>query len=290
MDKKRPLVQRILIIFLLLFISQTSDAKSTNKNKFIKEYEEITKSIKENNNKRTKQTYEQFSKLKKKYDLDKVSNKKLTAYISFYICEGAYRYDSSDLELAASKCKEADTLYKKAGLYNKPKSSEKYIAHMAGQLYAWSYYYSNNNDYYKLAKKYSDTIIENSKLNSKKFDNFLTSAFKNKVIIFRVRLNLKKALKNQEKVLESLGCFLNRTELKKNFLKRCADENSDYSTLLMDTGINENYEKAEKILKKIIKFENEDEINIYTKNSVRSGLYQFYIYKRNYDEAEKIYL
>ena len=127
MDKKRPLVQRILIIFLLLFISQTSDAKSTNKNKFIKEYEEITKSIKENNNKRTKQTYEQFSKLKKKYDLDKVSSKKLTAYISFYICEGAYRYDSSDLELAASKCKEADTLYRKAGLYNKPKSSEKYI-------------------------------------------------------------------------------------------------------------------------------------------------------------------
>ena len=51
-----------------------------------------------------------------------------------------------------------------------------------------------------LAKKYSDTIIENSKLNSKKFDNFLTSAFKNKVLIHRVRLNLKKALKNQEKV------------------------------------------------------------------------------------------
>ena len=87
--------------------------------------------------------------------------------------------------------------------------------------------------------------------------------------------------------MESLGCFQKRSKLKKKFLKRCALENSDYSVLLMDTGIPENYEKAGKILEKIIKFEDEDDIDINTKNSSRNGLYQFYIYKRNYDEAEK---
>ena len=65
MDKRWLLTSKIIIIFFLLTFAETSIAKSTNKNKFIKEYEEITKSIKENNNKRTKQTYEQFSKLKK---------------------------------------------------------------------------------------------------------------------------------------------------------------------------------------------------------------------------------
>jgi CHAT domain-containing protein len=290
MDKKKIVLTFLFYIFSIFILTEDTKAKSLDKKKFIKEYDKIVKSIKKNNNKRTKVTYQEFSKLEKKYDLEKINSKKRIAYLNFYICEGAYRYDSSDLELAASKCKKADTLYRKARLYNsneKSKSTELYIAHMAGQLYAWSYYYSNSDNYYKLAKKYSNKIIESSKLNSKKFDNFLTSAFKNKVIIFRVRLNLKKALKYQKKVLESLGCFLKRSELKKNFLKRCTDENSDYSTLLMDTGIDENYDKAEKILKKIIKFENEDEINIYTKNNARNGLYQFYIYKRNYDEAEK---
>ncbi len=287
MDKRWFLISKIIIIILLLTSAETSIAKSTNKNKFIKEYDQILKSIKENKSKRTKQTYEQFIKLKEKYDLEQINSKKRIAFLSFFICEGAYKYDSSDLELAASKCKKADTLYKKAGLYNRSKSNEMYIAHMAGALYSWSYYYSNNDNYYKLAKKYSNKIIENSKLNSKKFDNFLTSAFKNKVIIYRARLNLKKAIKNQEKVLDSLGCFQKRSKIKKNFLKRCAIENSDYSMLLMDTGITENYEKAGKILSTIISFEKEDNVDINTKNAVRAGLYQFYIYKRNYDEAEK---
>lgn len=287
MDKRWFLLSKIIIIILLLTSAETSIAKSTNKNKFIKEYDQILKSIKENKSKRTKQTYEQFIKLKEKYDLEQINSKKRIAFLSFFICEGAYKYDSSDLELAASKCKKADTLYKKAGLYNRSKSNEMYIAHMAGALYSWSYYYSNNDNYYKLAKKYSNKIIENSKLNSKKFDNFLTSAFKNKVIIYRARLNLKKAIKNQEKVLDSLGCFQKRSKIKKNFLKRCAIENSDYSMLLMDTGITENYEKAGKILSTIISFEKEDNVDINTKNAVRAGLYQFYIYKRNFDEAEK---
>lgn len=287
MDKPWFLTSKIIILILLLTSAETSIAKSTNKNKFIKEYDQILKSIKENKKKRTKQTYEEFIKLNEKYDIEQINAKKRIAFLSFFICEGAYKYDSSDLELAASKCKKADTLYKNAGLYNRSKSNEMYIAHMAGALYSWSYYYSNNDDYYKLAKKYSNKIIENSKLKSKKFDNFLTGAFKNKVIIYRARLNLKKALKNQEKVLDSLGCFQNRSEIEKKFLRRCADENSDYSVLLMDTGIEENYKKAEKILSKIIKFENKDDINIFTKNSARTGLYQYYINQRNYDEAEK---
>lgn len=290
MDKKKFVFSFLFYIFSIFILTEDTKAKSLDKKKFIKEYDKIVKSIKKNNNKRTKVTYQEFSKLEKKYDLEKINSKKRIAYLNFYICEGAYRYDSSDLELAASKCKKADILYRKARLYNvneKSKSTELYIAHMAGQLYAWSYYYSNNNDYYKLAKKYSNKIIENSKLNSKKFDNFLTGAFKNKVIIYRVRLNLKKALKNQEKVLESLGCFKKRSKLKKNFLERCAVENSDYSILLMDTGVAENYDKAGKILSTIIKFEDEDNVDIFTKNSVRTGLYQFNIYKRNYDEAEK---
>ena len=244
MDKPWFLTSKIIILILLLTSAETSIAKSTNKNKFVKQYDEIVKSIKENNNKRTKQTYQQFSKLEEIYDLEQINSKKRIAFLNFYLCEGAYKYDSSDLEVAASKCRKADTLYRKAGLYNaneKSKSMEFYIAHMAGQLYSWSYYYTNNDDYYKLARKYSNKILENPKFKRKKFNNFVTSAFKNKVILYRSKLNLKRALKNQEKVLESLGCFQNRSELEKKFLRRCADENSDYSVLLMDTGIAENY-------------------------------------------------
>ena len=62
MDKKRPLVQRILIIFLLLFISQTSDAKSTSGSKFLKSYKKIEKMFEQlgTNKRMTKNIYNNF--------------------------------------------------------------------------------------------------------------------------------------------------------------------------------------------------------------------------------------
>jgi len=290
MDKKRPLVERILIIFLLLFISQTSDAKSTDKKKFLKEYDEIDKLIKENNYKRTKKTFKLFSDLEKKYDLTKIKSKRRIAFLYFNICEGKIIFSEIiNYKVTAKVCEKAYILNAEAGVYKNKNAKwlEMYLTDSLAQIYTQHYSISNEKKSLLKANQYTNKILENSEIKKKNYSFHYENALKNKVFIYRAKLNIKKAIEYQEKVLNYLGCNKIRSDLTKNFLQKCAVHNSDYAHLLTEIGTPEVYEKVKKIFETIINYENEDDIDVYTKNAARTGLFLYYKSKGNYDEAEK---
>ena len=170
MDKKRPLVERILIIFLLLFISQTSDAKSTDKKKFLKEYDEIDKLIKENNYKRTKKTFKLFSDLEKKYDLTKIKSKRRIAFLYFNICEGKIIFSEIiNYKVTAKVCEKAYILNAEAGVYKNKNAKwlEMYLTDSLAQIYTQHYSISNEKKSLLKANQYTNKILENSKIKKK---------------------------------------------------------------------------------------------------------------------------
>ena len=104
---------------------------------------------------------------------------------------------------------------------------------------SWRYYLYGDKKDLRVAKKY----IERNKIlkKSDKFQDIYINNLKNQSILYRANLNIKKAIKNHEDILNALNCFNSREVQKKERL--CDEEKLNYSVLLMDTG-------KEKILKR----------------------------------------
>ena len=290
MDKRWFLASKIIIIFFLLTFPEISGAKSTDKKQFLKEYDKIDKLIKENNYKRTKKTFKLFSELEKKYDLTKIKSKQKIAFLYFNICEGKINFSEIiNHEVTAKVCEKAYILNSKAGVYKikNAKWLEMYLIDSVAQAYTQHYFISNDKKSLLKANQYTDKILENLEIKKKNYNAHYVNALKNKVFIYKAKLNIKKAIEYQEKIFNYLGCNKTRSELTKSFLQECAIQNSDYAHLLTEIGTPEVYEKVKKILENIIMYENEDDIDVYTKNAARTGLFLYYKNKRNFDEAEK---
>ena len=287
MDKQKFILSLFFVISSLILIFENSEAKSKNKGNFLKDYEKVVEILSENNHKNSKEIYYLFSNIEKKYDLLNSNFSKIRiGTVYYYICDGMQKYDGAQIKLlsAAETCKKSYDNYKKAGVFNgkKNKYIETTISELAGTMYTYGYYYTNKKEYLRLANKFNDIVLKSK---PEKFSKTYTQALKNKVIIYRAQLKIDKALEYSELVLKEFGCFKNRNEQK--YLSRCADEKSDYSIILMDTGLDSNYEYAAKYFKEIIKYELIDNYNIATRNSARVGLHQYYTRKRNFEEAEK---
>ena len=70
---------------------------------------------------------------------------------------------------------------------------------------AWRYYIYGDKKDLRVAKKY----IERNKVlkKSDKFQDIYINNLKSKSILYRANLNIKKAIKNHEEILNALNCF-----------------------------------------------------------------------------------
>ena len=107
------------------------------------------------------------------------------------------------------------------------------------------------------------------------FQDIYINNLKNQSILYRANLNIKKAIKNHEDILNALNCFNSREVQKKERL--CDEEKLNYSVLLMDTGEKKNFENAKIILDEIYKNENQKNFNLDNRRSVRINYYAYYL-------------
>ena len=129
--------------------------------------------------------------------------------------------------------KEADKILFKKLLRKKNWSYVKYhLADLISMYSAWRYYIYGDKKDLRVAKKY----IERNKVlkKSDKFQDIYINNLKSKSILYRANLNIKKAIKNHEEILNALNCFNSReVQKKKDYVTK---KKLNYSVLLMDTG------------------------------------------------------
>ena len=209
MDKKRPLVQTILIIFLLLTFPEISIAKSKDKKKFLSSYNATVKELNQIRKLNIK-IYNKFNNLYNKYDLEELDLKEnVLANFYFYMCDGSSKFEKSDANKTKLVCRNADKLYEKNKAYklNDFNEIEYLIAHILGQHYSWDYYFSGKKEDLNLAEKY---IKKNNKLKGTSYNWYYVGSLRNKSTIYRADNNIKKAIKNHEQILKEFGCFKKR--------------------------------------------------------------------------------
>ena len=284
MDKKRPLVQTILIIFLLLTFPEISIAKSKDKKKFLSSYNATVKELNQIRKLNIK-IYNKFNNLYNKYDLEELDLKEnVLANFYFYMCDGSSKFEKSDANKTKLVCRNADKLYEKNKAYklNDFNEIEYLIAHILGQHYSWDYYFSGKKEDLNLAEKY---IKKNNKLKGTSYNWYYVGSLRNKSTIYRADNNIKKAIKNHEQILKEFGCFKKRKKQKQEIT--CDGEKSNYAVLLFDTNTQENYEKGKKILDEIIQNENKKNFDPDNRRATRVALHSYYLHYMNLDQAEK---
>ena len=213
MDKLKFLL-KILILFLL-FIPQISLAKSTNKNKFMNEYNKAVDLLK-SEKKLTINSFQIFARLENNYDLSKINLKKnIEGNYFFYLCDGYAIFKKQEQQKIISFCLKADKIFLNQNYYERKNWSyvKYHLADLIGMYSAWRYYFYGDKKDLRVAKKY----IERNKVLKKtdKFKDIYINNLKNQSILYRANLNIKKAIRNHEDILDALNCFNNRELQKK---------------------------------------------------------------------------
>ena len=289
MDKAKTNFFIITCLIFIFFIFETTLAKSTDKKKLMNLFKEGTEIIKRDGIKAL--NYKEFNdlmlKIENEFILEKINfkNKQVKADILLYVCLAhQFFYVNSDRKIVIEKCVRGDNYWESNNLYKGKKIEYKqYFHHIIGNLYAWEYIFRGKKKNYNKAIKYSKINFEDKR----KRDMFYSTALKNYTIIYRASGEFKKSLKYQKLTLENWDCFKKITELSAKNQKRCMQEFSDYAVLFMDVGGIENEKKAKEIIDNIINIETKDNYDRNTRNSIRVALFQHYLNKKDFENAER---
>lgn len=290
MDKIKVSLLIFITILFIVFNFEISFAKSTNKKDFIEMAKKISKMTKENIQiVYSKEFSELALQIENKFDVEKIvfkqKNKWFKADTLLYLCLGhKTEYQNNDIKIVLEKCERANNYYEKNNLYSKNRVSYKQWLHnIISSMYAWQYYLDGDKTNYRNVIKYNEINIKDVR----KKDRFYSDALKNYVIIYRVSGELSKAIKYQELNLNNWDCFKKISELSKLTQMRCMADFSDYAVVMMDIGGYENMRKAKKIIDNVINSETKDNFDRNTRNSIRVALYQYYMNKQDFENAEK---